>query len=138
MKYEIFKTIPHRRVVSKQGNDEEIFDLYQCGLFNNHATEENVELVALQPESAYQTHYHEESAAVIYIISGIGIFQLAEKFINYKPGMRFTIPAAVLHGFTTKTHTLFLSIQSPPIINTDSGNIDLHYQKGDIHAKKCD
>ena len=136
MTYEIFKSIPHQRVVSKRANVEEIFDLYQCGIFNNSSLEENVELVELQSQSEYSPHTHKKSSAVVYVISGAGLFQLAENIIEYKPGIRIDIPAGVLHGFKTKTPTLFISIQSPPIINPENGEIDLHYENGDKHERK--
>jgi quercetin dioxygenase-like cupin family protein len=136
MDYEIFKSIPHQRVVSKQAHDQEIFDLYQCGIFNNNFTEENVELVELQPLSEYSPHFHKNSSAVVYVISGTGFFQLAGNLIEYKPGIRIDIPAGVIHSFKTNTPTLFLSIQSPPIINPDNGEIDLHYENGDKHETK--
>jgi quercetin dioxygenase-like cupin family protein len=136
MTYEIFKSIPCQRVISKRANVEEIFDLYQCGIFNNSSFEEHIELVELQPQSEYTPHYHEKSSAVVYLISGMGLFQLADDLFEYKPGMRIDIPARVLHGFKTKTPTLFLSIQSPPIINPENGEIDLHYASGDKHESK--
>lgn len=136
MDYEIFKSIPHQRVVSKQEQTEEIFDLYQCGIFKNQSLEENVELVELRPESEYSPHLHKKSSAVVYVISGMGLFQLAEKLIAYQPGLRIDIPAGMLHGFKTKTPTLFLSIQNPPIIDPDNGQIDLHYENGNIHETK--
>ena len=118
MKYDIFKTIPHQRVVSDHGNSKEIFDLYQCGIFKNNSLEENLEFVELPPQAEYSQHYHKNSFAIIYVISGTGQFQLAENLIEYKPGIRIVIPAGVMHGFKTDTLTLFLSIrESPPIID---------------------
>lgn len=136
MDYEIFKSIPHQRVISKQAQPEEIFDLYQCGIFKNRTFEENIELVELRPESEYRPHFHKKSSAVVYVISGTGLFQLAENLIEYQPGIRIDIPAGVLHGFKTKTPTLFLSIQSPSIINPDNGEIDLHYENGGKYETK--
>jgi quercetin dioxygenase-like cupin family protein len=130
MTHEIFKSIPHQRIVSKRDNVEEIFDLYQCGIFDNNSQDEIVELVELQPQSEYIPHYHKNSSAIVYIISGTGLMQLKDNLIEYKPGTRISIPAGVMHGFKTTTRTLFLSIQSPPIINSQTGQIDLHYEAG--------
>ena len=113
----------------------EIFDLYQCGLFKNGLIDENVELVELQPQSIYSPHFHKKSSATVYIITGTGTFQLADNAIKYKPGVRIDIPAGALHGFKTKTPTLFLSIQSPPIMNPENGEIDLHYENGGKHER---
>jgi hypothetical protein len=56
--------------------------------------------------------------------------------IEYQPGIRIDIPAGVIHGFKTKTPTLFLSIQSPPIINPENGAIDLLYANGNKYETK--
>lgn len=135
---------PHKRVCNTENETQEIFDLYQLGLFSapdsflaNHIEKsiqnaqpiyENLELVELQPESSYKPHFHQKSAAVIYIISGAGDFLLGDVNMKYHSGMRMVIPAGVLHGFKTHTRTLFLSIQSPPIIDPDTQNIDLQYE----------
>jgi|GEM_PF-4529009 quercetin dioxygenase-like cupin family protein len=130
MPYEIFKNIPHQRVIGGQNMNDEIFDLYQCGIFHHQSAIENIEFVELQPNALYRPHYHKKSSAVIYIIYGLGRFQLGSRLLDYKPGMRIDIPAGITHGFRTDTSTLFLSIQSPPIINTETNEIDLHYANG--------
>jgi quercetin dioxygenase-like cupin family protein len=135
LSHEILKSIPHQRVISNNDDSEEIFDLYKLGLFNATGSivnssinaQEIVELVELQPNAIYKPHYHKKSAAIIYIILGTGRFQLGQDFIQYHPGIRVVIHAGILHGFQTKDRTLFLSIQSPPILNYKSGAKDLHY-----------
>jgi quercetin dioxygenase-like cupin family protein len=136
-RYSIFKSIPHRRVVSENAGTQEFFDLYQLGTFTapsfcqpnseEQTIQENVELVELQPQAEYRPHYHKNSTAVIFIISGSGTFLLGEERMDYQAGKRIVIPAGYMHGFNTHTPTLFLSIQSPPIINSVTGQIDLHY-----------
>lgn len=139
--HEIF---PHQRVKNQNQGLEEIFDIYQLGLFpapdsflasyieqsteNKPLIYENLELVELQPESEYKPHFHKNSAAVIYIIKGSGIFLLADQQLEYCESKRIIIPSGVMHGFKTYTYTLFLSIQSPPIIDPKTQNIDLHYE----------
>lgn len=127
---DIFASIPHKRVVSKNGHGEEIFDLYQCGSFKNGNDDENLELVELSAESQYRPHYHKNSFATIYIISGTGEFILDKQQIQYNPGLRIHIPAGALHGFRTKDKTLFLSIQSPSIIDRNTQEVDLYYEDG--------
>lgn len=134
MIYEIFKSIPHQKVVSKHQQADEIFNLYQLGNFpTENSVEENVELVELEPDSLYRPHFHKKSAAIIYIILGTGVFRFADDFLKYQPGKRIAVPAGILHGFKTETRTLFLSIQSPGIIDAD-GQIDLHYEKDNSDA----
>ncbi|WP_032112535.1 cupin domain-containing protein [Candidatus Paracaedibacter symbiosus] len=142
-RYHILKAIPYRRVTSKNTyGKEEIFDLYQLGIFSSASgvnllasagrgqeTLENLELVELQPQAEYRPHYHKNSSAVIYIILGSGTFMLGEKNIEYNANKRIVIPAGVVHGFHTQTRTLFLSIQSPPILNPKSEHIDIYYEK---------
>jgi quercetin dioxygenase-like cupin family protein len=138
-RYSILKVIPHHRV---QYNDEEIFDLYQLGTYTAKSSllatlhtitsevyeyQEQIEIVELQPSTKYRPHYHKKSAAIIYIIHGTGRFILDKKNIHYHPGQRIEIPAGMLHGFLTDTRTLFLSIQSPPIIDRGNDSIDLYY-----------
>ena len=136
----LFKSIPHQRVVSKNVRAAEVIDLYSLGLFkvqHSHLAQcvagtseivENIELVALQPQSEYKPHYHKYSAAVIYIVQGSGTFRLGDTVSDYYPGKHISIPAGVLHGFNTQTPTLFLSIQSPPILNPENGEVDLYYE----------
>ena len=108
-----------------------MFSTIGPSLFNKNEShdslEENLEIVELQRESTYKPHYHKHSSAVIYIILGEGTFILGDDTINYYPGKRVLIPAGTLHGFNTKTRTLFLSIQSPPILSQTNDDIDIHY-----------
>jgi len=143
-RYAILKLIPHQRVVTKNNDQDEIFDLYKLGIFtakNSFLTNlctvetiekeivETVELVEFQAEFKYKPHYHKKSSAIIYIILGSGVLHLGETCLPYKAGTRVKIPAGTLHGFNTTTRTLFLSIQSPPILNAVTGYLDLYYEK---------
>lgn len=140
--HDILLQIPHERIQSEHVRADERFDIFKLGRFkvansflNGIALNENqsgmneeiVELVELQPNSSYKPHFHEKSVAVIYMILGSGIFSLGKKQYEYSPGQRIEIPAKTPHGFLTKTKTLFLSIQSPPIRNLNTGEVDLHY-----------
>lgn len=136
-RYAILKFIPHRRVISEHAPCKEIFDLYQIGLFDapdsrffgagTQPVQENIELVELQPNAEYRPHYHKNSIAIIYITSGTGTFCLGNEIMAYEAGKRIVIPAEVMHGFSTRSRTLFLSIQTPPILNAETGEVDLHY-----------
>lgn len=143
----LLQKLPHRRVIDKNIRAEEIFDLYQLGVFAapdsflakfsgkpSEVMREIVELVELQPQTEYRPHYHKNSAAIIYIAMGSGIFQLDQTLMPYHAGERILIPAGVLHGFITETRTLFLSIQTPPILNPETNFVDLHYAE-DSHEQ---
>lgn len=127
--HEILKGIPHEHIQSEYVKSDERFDVFKLGVFEagNDSIKEIVELVELQPNAIYRPHYHENSYATIYMVLGEGFFILGENKIAYRPGLKFDIPAKIAHGFLTETKTLFLSIQSPPIRNRETGKVDLHY-----------
>lgn len=140
--HEILGHIPHEHIQSQYVRADERFDVFKLGIFkvaksflsgvvgsvtNDQHVDEIVELVELQPNAKYRPHYHKESSAVIYMVLGEGVFVLGEDEVPYCPGQRLDISAKVPHGFLTKTRTLFLSIQSPPIRNRETGEVDLHY-----------
>lgn len=127
MVYEIFKSLPHQKITISPNQQTETFDIYQCGFFQYHLHEENIELVELPSKKRYTPHYHKLSTAIIYVIMGEGIFNLGDKYMEYFPGLRIVIPSNTLHAFQTHSTTLFLSFQSPAII-TDNGEIDIHYE----------
>lgn len=139
---EFFDMAAYQRVVTTHGENKEIFDLLQLGIFHSktsmrdqthenqtglHDLPENLELVGLQPRAEYRRHFHKNSSALIYIIAGSGMFHYGNRDIEYQSGMRVIIPAGTLHGFTTQSRTFFLSIQTPPIIHPVHGEIDIHY-----------
>jgi uncharacterized RmlC-like cupin family protein len=140
--YEILRHIPHEHIQSQYVRSDERFDVFKLGIFkvaksflsaiagaeaSNQPVDEIVELVELQPNAKYRPHYHKKSTAVIYMVLGEGVFVLGEDEVPYRPGQRLDIPAMVPHGFLTKTRTLFLSIQTSPIRNRQTGAVDLHY-----------
>lgn len=132
--YEIFRKIPHERINNQYVRADEQFDVFHLGVFNvkqplinAKSTDEIVELVELQPNSIYKPHYHRNSCAVIYIVLGDGDFILNDIKTPYQAGSRFVILQNEEHGFSTKSSTLFLSIQSPPIRDRVTGAVDLHY-----------
>jgi quercetin dioxygenase-like cupin family protein len=140
--HEILGYIPHEHIQSQHVKSDERFDVFMLGIFKvaksflngitdgcrvSQPIEEIVELVELQANTKYRPHYHKKSVAVIYMVLGEGVFVLGENEVPYRPGQRLDISANVPHGFLTKTRTLFLSIQSPPILNRETGEVDLHY-----------
>ncbi|WP_131783384.1 cupin domain-containing protein [Legionella gresilensis] len=137
--HKMLQAIPHERVQSQYVKVNEQFELLKLGIFNveksiltaisetTSDTNEIVELVRLKARSKYQPHYHKQSCAVIYMILGEGLFLLGKNEVSYQPGMRFDLPEKTPHGFLTDTETLFLSIQTPPIRNYQTGEVDLYY-----------
>lgn len=138
--YDILQQIPHEQIHSEYVKSDERFDVFKLGVFKVKESivnfialdkieqaDEIVELVRLQPKSRYRPHYHQKSSAILYMVFGEGIFICGEKELNYQPGMRLDLPEKTPHGFLTHSETLFLSIQAPPILNRQTGVVDLHY-----------
>jgi len=136
----LLKNLHFQRVI---GNKNEIFDVYHLGSFlapdsllkefsgynQNNDIYENMELVEIQENFNYKPHYHKKSSAIIYIILGGGQFILGSKAIDYCKGTRIKVPAGEIHGFNTKEKTIFLSIQTPSIVDQITGEIDIFYSK---------
>lgn len=138
----LLQKLPYKEVRGQQDSKNAIYKLIHLGNFSVSENScfikqtdeaevkeivENVEIVQLNGKTEYKPHLHKNSSAIIYISFGSGVFLLGEKSIQYKRGDRIFIPSGLPHGFITDEHTLFLSIQSPPIINPSSGEIDLYY-----------
>jgi len=95
--------------------------LYRLGVFDNSS----FDLAELKESGNYPAHHHHKSEAKFYFISGEGFIILNGKKHRYKKGDTFTIPKGMKHGFQSKTETLFLSIQTPPIKDPKTGKEDL-------------
>lgn len=138
--HDILNKIPHEQIQSQFVRADERFDVFKLGMYRveksvldfmtcekNEAVDEIVELVKLEPNSYYKPHYHKRSSAIIYMIFGEGHVILGENDMPYFPGMRLDIPQETPHGFKTDCETFFLSIQTPPIRNDQTGEVDLYY-----------
>lgn len=95
--------------------------IYRLGVFDNTA----YELVELVTGREYPPHRHKGSDGVFCFIFGEGVVSICNQDIQYVPGTKVKVPKGVYHGFRPKTHTLFLSIQSPPIIQGETVDIEL-------------
>lgn len=142
--HNILSRIPHEHIQSEYVKSDERFDVFKLGIYqvansllssiggeSSYPVDEIVELVKLQANARYRPHYHHHSCAAIYMILGEGELILANEKIPYQSGMRIDIPKNTPHGFLTTTETLFLSIQTPPIRNRQTGSVDLHYVEDD-------
>lgn len=139
--YDILSSMPYEKIVGDQGKTEnpsqEVFEIHCLGIFKGPGVSliqskdldalEIVELVLLKPKTLYRPHYHKKSTAIIYIIWGRGVFLQDDQKEPYDKEHRFVIPAGLKHGFQTTTETLFLSIQTPPILNRETEELDLYY-----------
>jgi len=135
LKMRMLSGVASEKVVTCYGDQ---FNLLKLGLFPaakegdrdgdaGHSLE-NIELVMIRAGSNSRRHYHRHSDAVIYIVNGRGRLQLGAESVEYEPHMKIAIPSNTLHGFATETETVFLSIQSPHIIDPVTGEVDIHYE----------
>lgn len=113
MSHELFKLIPHQKIVNKKTNKKVTFDLYQLGSFNNNWKTENIALVELEKQVEYQLNEEGKNAVILYIISGNGLIHFNQTSIEYKSGMRIDIPEGVNYLVIPTINSLFLSIQTP-------------------------
>ena len=90
----------------------------------------NVEitLVKINKEPQYPQHIHKESDAYFIVISGEAIFITGDERKEVKAGDRVEVPRGMPHGFELKGKEAleFISLQSPPILNTETGENDFH------------
>jgi len=97
--------------------------LHRLGVFGNSS----FELVELKKAEDYPPHHHENSEAEFHFIFGESLIILNGKEHKYKKGNTHVITKGMKHGFKPETDTLFLSIQTPPIKDKESGEEDIHF-----------
>ncbi len=111
--------IPYKIIKTDKGEE---LNLYSLGIFNGSAYN-----IVEAKIGNYEPHIHSKSKSLVHIISGSGIVILGREEIPYKKGDIFLIPAKVSHCFRVEEQTLFLAIETPPIINPITREIDFEY-----------
>ncbi|NEO52082.1 MAG: cupin domain-containing protein [Okeania sp. SIO3B5] len=108
--------------------DSPPFAVARLGVFSRAGQAPIVEeLVMYLPNSRHRAHIHDESDAIIKIITGTGVVVINGKPIPYQPGDVLDFPKSISHGFEVGDEaTLFLSTQTPGIIRSD-GSVDFRY-----------
>lgn len=117
------KTLEEIEFEDKQTDDEEFYGIYRVP-----AKTGCVEFVKLYKETTYKPHIHDKAAATFIFLVGTGLVTLGDEKIPYKSGDRVEAPAGVMHGFIQNEETIFLSIQSNPIQDRTTGEIDIRYE----------
>jgi mannose-6-phosphate isomerase-like protein (cupin superfamily) len=107
----------------KQTNDDEKFGIYRVP-----STSGCIEFVKLYKETAYKPHIHDKASAKFIFLTGTGKVILNEVILDYSPGFACVAPAGVKHGFIQNEETIFLSVQSHPIQDRSTGEIDIRYK----------
>jgi len=87
-----------------------------------------VSLVKIVGAGSYPQHVHKESDAIFTIVSGSAIFLSGDERREIRAGDKIKIPRDLPHGFELKEGDIleFISIQSPPIRNPETGQEDFH------------
>ena len=108
--------------------DSPPFAIASLGVFSRAGQAPIAEdLLMYLPNSRYRCHIHDESDAIIKIISGVGVVVINGKPIPYQPGDVLDFPKSISHGFEVGDEpTLFLSTQTPGITRSD-GSVDFRY-----------
>ena len=113
---------------SKTLTNERKLEGFELGEIEGSNAERNITLVKLKQDGQYPQHIHKDSDAVLVIINGNALFLTGKDRIDVKSGDKIEIPRNMPHGFELpKGEQLeFLSVQSPPIRNPETGEEDLH------------
>jgi quercetin dioxygenase-like cupin family protein len=82
--------------------------------------------VRLDPEQTSKIHRHNRAETVLYILDGNGVVVVEDVDHNVVTGDRIRIRTGQYHGVRTEASALvFLSVQSPPILDKSTGVLDL-------------
>ena len=87
-----------------------------------------IEFVKLYKNMVYKPHIHDRASAKFIFLSGTGKVIIGDEEILYSEGLICSVPAGVMHGFIQHEETIFLSVQSNPIQDRSSGEIDIRYE----------
>ena len=101
-------------------------DVTQCQHPGHFKGNVSLEHVVLEPNTTFHPHHHEQSDALVLILSGHGyIIDDSGKRYPIKERNLAYFPARTRHGFITKEVPLhFISVQSPPLRDLKTGHID--------------
>jgi mannose-6-phosphate isomerase-like protein (cupin superfamily) len=84
-----------------------------------------IDYIEILPNQVSEVHRHNESDALLFVISGSARAELDQEFYDIKAGMRVLIPKGMTHGFRTGEEKFqFVSIQIPPIQDDSTDRFD--------------
>jgi mannose-6-phosphate isomerase-like protein (cupin superfamily) len=107
----------------KQTDDDEKF-----GIFRVPTISGCIEFVKLYKAIHYKPHIHDKASAKFIFLTGKGTMILDDKSFPFQEGSIYEAPAGTKHGFILEEETVFLSIQSNPIQDRSTGEIDIRYE----------
>jgi len=95
------------------------------GIDGNEDANRAVCLVRLQPDTAYAQHVHRHSDALFIVTAGAATLLIGADRRPVAIGDVVAIPRGMPHGFAVAATRLeFVSIQSPPILDSVTGEED--------------
>ena len=112
---------------------EELYDVFRVTQITRNTALEHavaVDRVWVDPNSASETHRHNEAETVLYILQGSGIITVGQIGNPVQKGDRIVIPKGAWHHVLTfRSHLEFISIQCPPIHDDATGRHDLELER---------
>jgi quercetin dioxygenase-like cupin family protein len=108
---------------NKITSDQEAFGIYRVPTSSGC-----LEFVKLYSEIPYAPHIHDKCTARFIFLTGKGYVTLDDEKIPYTTGSVVDAQAGVMHGFIIEEDTIFLSVQSNPIEDRETGHIDIRYE----------
>jgi quercetin dioxygenase-like cupin family protein len=103
--------------------ERETLEIHRLGVFDGWT----IELVELNAGQYYPPHVHQRAQARLQVVVGTGTIMLGGLAHAYRAGDVFTVLAGVSHGFRVNDQTVLLSSQDAPILDIETGEIDLRY-----------
>jgi len=97
------------------------------GLYRIETPEGCLEFIKINKGQRYDLHIHDVANAQFIFVMGSGEVTLGNEVYEYRKGSVFNVPTGVKHGFTVEQDTIFLSMQSQPILNKETGEKDIRY-----------
>lgn len=97
------------------------------GLYRIDTPRGCVEFIRINRGMPYEPHIHDVTSAQFIFVMGRGVVLLDGEEFPYEKGSVFNVPAGVRHGFEVEEDTIFLSMQSHPILNKETGEKDIRY-----------
>lgn len=105
----------------------DIFDVTQLTSGSELETLVAADHVRVEPGQESQIHRHNEAETVLFVLDGSGTVVVDDIDHDVAVGDRIHIGRGVFHGVRTGADQalVFLSVQSPPILDAAAGRLDL-------------
>jgi quercetin dioxygenase-like cupin family protein len=104
----------------------DVFHVMQLTRGTELEAEVAADLVTVEAGEVSQVHRHNLAETVLYFLDGAAVVTIGDDDVPVRAGDRVEIGAGVVHGVSTpETSCRFLSVQTPPILNSTTGVKDL-------------